>query len=316
MAGALRSTPMADGSRSRDREGVGTADATWSNRLLSNGQFGGYRIGSMTGSQVVQEISVVKGQRVRVALAWSSHTSGTSNTGKSDVLRSDLDLRVVGPDGAVRWSATFDNSYEAVDIVAGQTGTLRVEIRPTRFDAAEEPYGLAWAKSGPFFDADDSPFRSSIIWAYRAGITGGCGPSRYCPTSSVTREQMAAFLRRAANLPLSSVDAFIDDDGRLHEDDINALAAARVTGGCGPERFCPTLRVSRGQMASFLVRVLDLPPSATDAFDDDDGSLHEDDINALAAAGITGGCAPRAFCPSRPVSRGAMAAFLQRGFGP
>ncbi|MDF2735479.1 MAG: hypothetical protein K0S97_2102, partial [Chloroflexota bacterium] len=28
-------------------------------------------------------------------------------------------------------------------------------------------------------------------------ITGGCGERRYCPTSSVTREQMAAFLYRA-----------------------------------------------------------------------------------------------------------------------
>jgi hypothetical protein len=30
-----------------------------------------------------------------------------------------------------------------------------------------------------------------------AGLTGGCGTRMYCPTASVTREQMAAFLRRA-----------------------------------------------------------------------------------------------------------------------
>ncbi len=30
-----------------------------------------------------------------------------------------------------------------------------------------------------------------------AGLTGGCGDGKYCPTASVTRQQMAAFLRRA-----------------------------------------------------------------------------------------------------------------------
>jgi hypothetical protein len=29
-----------------------------------------------------------------------------------------------------------------------------------------------------------------------AGLTGGCGAGKYCPKDPVTREQMAAFLRR------------------------------------------------------------------------------------------------------------------------
>jgi hypothetical protein len=33
------------------------------------------------------------------------------------------------------------------------------------------------------------------------GITGGCGPSLYCPAGSVTRAEMAVFLVRAFNLP-------------------------------------------------------------------------------------------------------------------
>jgi hypothetical protein len=35
----------------------------------------------------------------------------------------------------------------------------------------------------------------------REGITGGCGPSMYCPTGPVTRGQMAVFLVRTFNLP-------------------------------------------------------------------------------------------------------------------
>ena len=68
-------------------------------------------------------------------------------------------------------------------------------------------------------------------------------------------------------------------------------------------------------MAAFLVRALGLPPASGDRFVDDDGSTFEDDIERLAAAGITAGCNPPAndnYCPDEPVSRGQMAAFLRR----
>jgi len=315
MAGALRRTPMPGGGVSADHEGVGTTDATWSNRILNNGGYGGYRYGTMTAGDVPSvQVNVVAGQRVRVALAWSSHTSGSSNTGKSDTLTADLDLRVVGPTGAVTWGATFDNSYEWVDVTAARTGTVRIEIRNARFDASSEPYGLAWAIRGPFFDADDSVFRPDIIWAAREGIASGCGPNLYCPDSAVTRAQMASFLVRALDLPSTGTDYFADDDSSIHEGDINALAAANITGGCDPIRFCPHAAMTRAEMASLLVRALDLPPTSTNYFTDDGASIHHANINALAAAGITGGCTASHFCPSSSVTRAQMAAFLHRAF--
>jgi len=68
-------------------------------------------------------------------------------------------------------------------------------------------------------------------------------------------------------------------------------------------------------MASFLVRALDLPPTSTDFFADDAGLVHEQDINRLAASGITTGCAANRFCPNSVVTREQMAAFLHRAFG-
>ena len=68
-------------------------------------------------------------------------------------------------------------------------------------------------------------------------------------------------------------------------------------------------------MAAFLNRALDLPNTGYDFFDDDDGTLFEHDINRLARAGITGGCATRRFCPDATVSREQMASFLTRAFG-
>lgn len=92
-----------------------------------------------------------------------------------------------------------------------------------------------------------------------AGITKGCGDDRFCPTDAVTREQMASFLVRALGLPAATTGGFSDvAPGDVHAGTIAALAAAGITKGCSDDRFCPTDPVTREQMASFLVRALDL----------------------------------------------------------
>ncbi len=127
-----------------------------------------------------------------------------------------------------------------------------------------------------------------------------------------------AFILILAVLPPGGT--FTDDDGSVHEGSIEAVAAEGITRGCNPptnNQFCPRDSVSRGQMASFLVRALNLPASTTDWFNDDGGSVHESAINALAASGVTKGCNPPAndrFCPGRGMTRGEMAAMLARAF--
>jgi hypothetical protein len=115
--------------------------------------------------------------------------------------------------------------------------------------------------------------------------------------------------------------SFTDDDGNVHEANIEAIAEAAITLGCNPpdnDQYCPSDVVSRAQMAAFLTRSLLLPPAADDYFTDDEGSVFESVINSLAEAGITLGCNPPdndQFCPDDPVTRGQMAAFLVRGYG-
>lgn len=115
--------------------------------------------------------------------------------------------------------------------------------------------------------------------------------------------------------------AFIDDDGNVHEGYIEAIAAEGITRGCNPpdnDRYCPADPVTRGEMAAFLTRALSLAGSGTDRFVDDEDSIFEDDINALAEAGITRGCNPPdndRFCADDPVTRAQMAAFLHRAAG-
>ena len=166
----------------------------------------------------------------------------------------------------------------------------------------------------PFVDVAASRFIDDIMWLIGRGITTGCGGPRFCPTDNVSRQQMASFLVRAKGLPATGTDFFTDDEGSIHEGDINSLAAAGIATGCGGGQFCPTSSVSRQQMASFLVRAKGLAATGTDFFTDDEGSIHEDDINSLAASGITTGCSAGLFCPTREVTREEMAAFLHRAF--
>jgi hypothetical protein len=126
---------------------------------------------------------------------------------------------------------------------------------------------------------------------------------------------MATFLTRALALPATSTDYFTDDEGSVHEANINRLRAAGITAGCAATTFCPNGLVTRAQMASFLTRALDLDATSTDYFTDDEGNKHEANINRLRAAEITFGCGPTTFCPNGIVTRGQMAAFLHRGLG-
>jgi len=128
----------------------------------------------------------------------------------------------------------------------------------------------------------------------------------------------------AVLLPATSASAlppggsFIDDDGNVHEGYIEAIRAEGITSGCNPpvnDRYCPERNVTRGEMAAFLVRALDLTwDGGRDWFDDDDGSPFESSINKIAAAGITQGCGSRSYCPNETVSREQMAAFLVRAY--
>ena len=72
-------------------------------------------------------------------------------------------------------------------------------------------------------------------------------------------------------------------------------------------------------MAAFLVRGFDLVAGeGSNRFVDDDDSVFEDDIDRLAAAGVTLGCNPPAndrYCPVSNVTRAQMASFIIRAIG-
>ena len=127
---------------------------------------------------------------------------------------------------------------------------------------------------------------------------------------------MASFLVRALELRGLDRTPFRDvDEANRHYRTIARIAAEDITRGCADRRYCPDHSVTREQMASFLVRALELRPRTTPRFADVSSSnVHRRDIGALANAGITKGCGGNDFCPDDIVTREQMASFMVRAF--
>ncbi len=241
----------------------------------------------------------------------------------SNVNASSLQLRDASSGALVAGAVTYDSTRREAHLTSAAKLSAKhaysVEVSSGLTDTAGNAIvPVAWTVTtgiSGFSDAIGSPFEYDIAWLADAGITGGCGDDRFCPRANVTREEMASFLARALALPAATRDYFGDDESSIHEANINRVASAGITGGCAPNRFCPRDTVTRAQMASFLARALGLPAATRDYFSDDASSIHESNINRLAAAGITGGCSDSGFCPDVAVTREQMAAFLHRAFG-
>ncbi len=154
----------------------------------------------------------------------------------------------------------------------------------------------------------------AIQHMFQEGIAEACGVSRFCPADAVTRGEFATMLVRALQLerPTSAAGIFTDVSGDLALD-VEALAAAGLTYGCGDGKFCADVRLNRGQLASFYARALRLEPVPSPF--SDAGETHGGSVGALAAAGITNGCRVDLFCPADQVTRAQTASMLFRHFG-
>ncbi len=108
------------------------------------------------------------------------------------------------------------------------------------------------------------------------------------------------------------LDPFTDDNDSLHVKALSDLHARGILLGCGYRVVCPERQITRGEIAAMFGRVLDLPSTSKDYFEDDQGHVFENADNKLAAAGITVGCFPGAFCPDRQLTRAEFATMAVR----
>jgi hypothetical protein len=165
-----------------------------------------------------------------------------------------------------------------------------------------------------FSDDDGNQHEPDIEWLFQREYVYGCDLDLYCPHRELTRAETAALLDRILQPPATTTDYFTDDDGHWAEGVLNRVAAANILRGCGPVSACPDQPVTRGQFAALLRRAFAIPTSDTDQFVDDESSIFEDDINAIAAIGITRGCLDTTdrYCPRQSVFRDQAATLLAR----
>jgi hypothetical protein len=147
---------------------------------------------------------------------------------------------------------------------------------------------------------------------------------RYDPARPVTRAQMASFLARLIDetdvvLPAGPPDAFSDDEDAqyaAHEGNINRLAAAGIVAGRSAASFAPDDPVTRGQMATFIVRTAQLitgqPLPIERSWFRDRDPTHGDNVDRAATAGIATGFSNGTYRPGEHVRRDQMASVLAR----
>jgi hypothetical protein len=210
----------------------------------------------------------------------------------------------------LHWDASFDETLSTNDT---KTWTLHV--------------------GGSFADAPAAlPFYADIEAILHHGVAAGCGGGDYCPGDPLTRAGAAVLLLRAAEVTppdcAAGNEMFPED---VPESDefcpwVEDAVTRQIMAGCGPDRFCPDLPVTREQMAVFLLVAVEgpgyVPPPAMDCQEQDppysdvafDGGFCPW-INDLKSRGWTAGCGPTTYCPAGAVSRDVMAALLERAFG-
>ena len=215
---------------------------------------------------------------------------------------------VAGPGG---FTASGDGEQFSFSAPTGGTYTITV--------TATDPDGetlTATATLTVFGDIAGNQFSDDIVWLAQEGITRGCGDgTNYCPSTPVTRAQMAAFLSRALSLAQTGTDYFDDDNDSIHQDDINRLAAASHhiwlqpgTAPTAPTRPSPAPRWPRSWPEPSaspkphrpLRRRQRLHPPRR--HQPPRSRRHHPRLRRRN----------RAYCPNRPVTRAQMAAFLHR----
>ncbi|MEX2423942.1 MAG: ScyD/ScyE family protein [Acidimicrobiia bacterium] len=170
--------------------------------------------------------------------------------------------------------------------------------------------------------AGSSDHREAIECAAWWGIVNRFSADTFGPSGDVTREQVASMILRAIHASdvatiQGAPDAFTDDDGSVHEADINVLAAMDVIVGRSEGIFDPKASVSRAEVATLIIRAYELITegeiaAGANAFTDDEGSVHEADINAVAAAGWVNGIGGGLFNPGGEATRAQFASMITR----
>lgn len=124
-----------------------------------------------------------------------------------------------------------------------------------------------------FQDIAGNEHEDAINQLAALGVTEGRTASLYEPATPVRRDQMASFIMRAANVAFGTTFEAVEGPhfgdvsaSNVHSANVNAAYELfGLTVGRTSDTFVPTATVRRDQMATFLIRLLDVTVLTDDA---------------------------------------------------
>ncbi|EZH65917.1 hypothetical protein DH09_13900 [Bacillaceae bacterium JMAK1] len=171
----------------------------------------------------------------------------------------------------------------------------------------------------------DDPHSSAIRDMKNRGVITGYSNDHYYPMDPIVRGQVATMFTRAFDLDVpDTVSRDLYTDVRAHHHYAPVISAVMdagiMVGRFNNTVFDPSANISRQQMATTLIRVLEMngveivEGNMDDVTDIEDAyESHRENIAALNAYGITQ-TTDGAFRPQDSVTRAQMASFFERTF--
>ncbi|MEO0492611.1 MAG: S-layer homology domain-containing protein [Actinomycetota bacterium] len=210
-------------------------------------------------------------------------------------------------DGDTHWDAyTYDIGT-----------TILNSITPTDAEIADNTWWIGNYPETGFTDiVPGAYYEEGVSFLKTNGITHGTGPSTYSPNRLVTRAEMVTFLFRmnGSQWPTEG-SPFIDvAETDWFLEPVKWAYQFGITNGTSDVTFSPYAAVTRAQMAVFLWRLAGEPAETTPHgfVDVDPDTYYDDAVRWLRQSGITTGTSPDEYSPDGAVTRGQMAAFLER----
>ena len=184
-----------------------------------------------------------------------------------------------------------------------------------------------WLTTQSFSDVPaTSPYFDYVNVLSSWQITTGCSPTQFCPTTLVTRDQLATLIIRSMlgnTFTYTTTPYFTDVPASSpYFPFIQKLMDLGITTGCTPTTFCPSGTVPRMDAAVLIVRAKlksllgdEFTYPTTPFFGDVSvDSAQFRFIQKMYELGLTSGCTPTQFCPNNLLTRQEIAVFLTRAF--